>query len=232
MKTNSEFMHRHLNSFLTHTNNSMTDQALYVATGIHMLSLDIQDGLISPQQQGLTDLMITSRYLKEELINQTLIFNTAFKFIYRPEDYTYDEVDVNNCIKSAIKNAVSFEDVTDFVIVNEPDEKLVIQTTSGLLVRGISNLIMWLYHLTISTSLLIDLSQTQSDIILVLTGKFSSKEAELKNTTKNFCYFFKSSAEFIISILGGSFSWNIDEIIPTNNEAIIYLPKKIDLSSD
>lgn len=217
---------KELNLFFIHTTSTMSDQSSYLASEIQMLVLDIMNNLTHTQQENLRRLVKTSDYLKTEIVKQRLISRTAIEILQESPEHGLDKIDIYIEVNEVIESIRDFDDLKSLIAVNKPEEKIIIETVTSFLRTGISNLLVWLHLLTPSKHIYIDLYETESQSILKLSVNEFSKENLLESTDKRYIYFSKSCTEFIISVLGGTFNWNRNKLIPENNDVVIHLPKK------
>ncbi len=225
MSLNSEFIYTRLSRFLALASSIMGDQAGHLMNDVLLLSLELADKITPDQEKRFRDTMTIVRFLRMEIIDYWVVYDIVLKLLCQPSQVVWDEVNVYSEIQRAIEHTKWFErDLSKLVTVDVTDEVFA-YSVGSLLIQAISHLLIWVHLLAPSSPILIGLTQTETEITLRLSGQGLSS-SQIDFIEEEACYIFRGVAELIVSVLGGSFSWQTDEIIPSEDELTVHFPKK------
>ena len=220
---NSEFISTQLGRFFALATRIMGDQASHLMDGVLLLSLELADKITPDQEKRFRKAMTTARFLRMEIID-TWAYDIV-QLLCQPTQIMWDEVNVYSEIQRAIEHTKWFKGELSKLVTVDATDEIFAYSIGSLLTQAISHLLIWVHLLAPSNPIHIGLTQAETEIILRLSGRGLSS-SQIDFIEEEACYFFKGSAEFIISVLGGSFSWKADEIIPSEDELMVHFPRK------
>lgn len=227
MSSKSNFISNKMTEFFALSSEAMANQTTHLMADIYLLSSELAGEITSDQEKRLKNNVRIANSLRKEIIDYQEICSYAITLLYQPEQITWDEINLYSLVQGAI---ISVEknysrDLSNFITI-KIDDKQIIQGVYPLLFKVISHLLIWMHLLAPSLSMSIDANQVNSGVYLKLSIS-DLTSIQVASIEKEMCQFFKTTVEFVVSLLNGSFNWKADQLIPTEEELMIYLPQRL-----
>lgn len=227
MQPNAASVYARLREFHALAASIMGDQATHINSKTQSLSFGLADNLTSEQQKQFMDIVTVSHFLRGEIISYRTTHDVILRFLYRPTEVNWDEINAYSVAQQAVEDVKMFfgEDVQQLVTIEATDNEILVSSVTSLLHSAISHLIIWAHLLAIPNQILVMLTQSETEVTLKLLGSNLASN-QLDFFEKEACLVFQGLIELIVTVLGGSFSWKTGQVIPDEDELVIHLPKR------
>lgn len=233
MRSSSESVDNRMSQFFALANEIMGNQITRVIAGIHLSSLELAGKITFDQEERLKDNLRVANFLKKELIDYQAVCSDAVDILYHSAQVSWEEINLYLVVEKAIIAIKShtLRDLSDIITIDIDKEQRV-NCVYSLLFKLVSHLLIWIHLLAPNLPLSIDAKQVGSGITLNLSVPDLSASTQVNSVEEETSQFFKTSVEFILSILDGSFDWETNQLVPTKDKLIIYLPQKLSKKTD